>query len=63
MSPLDTTASLKSEAMSSAISLPPVLREGDRLTAREFLHRWKAMPELKHAELIDGIVFMASPGR
>jgi Uma2 family endonuclease len=45
----------------AAISLPPVLREGDRLTAREFLYRWDAMPELKHAELIDGIVFMASP--
>jgi Uma2 family endonuclease len=27
----------------------------------EFLRRWDAMPELKHAELIDGIVFMASP--
>lgn len=46
---------------SAAISLPPVLREGDRLTAREFLRRWEAMPDLKHAELIDGIVFMPSP--
>jgi Uma2 family endonuclease len=45
----------------AAISLPPVLREGDRLTASEFLRRWDAMPDLKHAELIDGIVFMPSP--
>lgn len=45
---------------SAAISLSPVLREGDRLTALEFLHRWDAMPELKHAELIDGIVFTPS---
>jgi Uma2 family endonuclease len=44
-----------------AVQLPPVLREGDRLTSEEFLRRWEAMPELKHAELIDGVVFMASP--
>jgi Uma2 family endonuclease len=47
----------------AAIPLLPPLREGDRLRAREFLGRWDAMPELKHAELIDGIVFMASPVR
>ena len=46
----------------AAIPFPPVLREGDRLTAEEFLRRWEAMPELKYAELLDGIVFlMASP--
>jgi Uma2 family endonuclease len=38
-----------------------VLREGDRLTAKEFLRRWDAMPDLKHTELIDGIVFLPSP--
>ena len=41
--------------------LPPPLREGDRLTREEFLRRWEAMPDLKHAELIDGIVHMPSP--
>ena len=41
--------------------LPPPLREGDRLTSDEFMRRWEAMPDLKHAELIDGIVYMASP--
>ena len=47
---------------SAALRLPlPPLREGDRLTAVEFLRRWEAMPELKHAELIDGTVFMPSP--
>jgi Uma2 family endonuclease len=46
---------------SVAIKLPPVLREGDRLSATEFLRRWDAMPDLKHTELIDGIVFMPSP--
>lgn len=46
---------------SAAIALPPLLHEGDRLTGKEFMRRWEAMPELKHAELIDGVVFMPSP--
>lgn len=45
----------------AAHTLPPPLREGDCLTRDEFMRRWEAMPELKHAELIDGIVYMASP--
>jgi Uma2 family endonuclease len=45
----------------AAIPLLPPLRGGDRLTSAEFIRRWEAMPELKHAELIDGIVFMSSP--
>jgi Uma2 family endonuclease len=40
---------------------PLPLRDGDRLTRDEFLRRWEAMPELKHAELIDGVVYMPSP--
>ena len=43
------------------LALPPPLRNGDRLTREEFLRRWEAMPEVKHAELIGGIVRMASP--
>lgn len=46
---------------STTLALPP-LREGDRLSSEEFLDRWIAMPELRHAELIGGVVFfMASP--
>lgn len=41
--------------------LPPPLREGDRLTGEEFLRRWEAMPDLKRAELLDGVVHMPSP--
>lgn len=49
---------------SAALAFPPLLREGDRLSSEEFLHRWSAMPELRHAELIGGVVFlMASPPR
>jgi len=39
----------------------PLLEEGQRLTRAEFLRRWDAMPDLKHAELLGGIVYMASP--
>ena len=46
--------------VAATLSLPP-LRAGDRLTRDEFLRRWEAMPDLKFAELIDGIVHMASP--
>ena len=45
----------------AALELPTQLREGDRLTAAEFMRRWEAMPELKRAELIGGLVFMSSP--
>lgn len=47
---------------SVAVTLPPELREGDRLTSAEFLRRWEAMPGLRHAELINGVVYcMPSP--
>jgi hypothetical protein len=42
------------------LSTPPLL-EGDSLTSDEFLSRWDAIPDLKRAELIDGIVYMPSP--
>src|SRR5262245_43605795 len=45
----------------STVTMPPPLRAGERLTCDEFLRRWEAMPDLKHAELIGGIVYMPSP--
>jgi Uma2 family endonuclease len=42
---------------------PPLLESGDHLTAAEFLRRFTAMPDLKKAELVNGIVIMASPVR
>jgi len=45
------------------IPAPPPLQNGDRLGAAEFLRRYSAMPEVKKAELINGIVYMASPVR
>ena len=40
---------------------PPLLQNGDRIRSDEFLRRYEAMPEVKKAELIEGIVYMASP--
>ncbi len=42
--------------------LPP-LEPGDRLTRAEFERRYDAMPNLKKAELIEGVVYMPSPVR
>ena len=40
----------------------PPLRDGDRLSRAEFLRRWDAMPELKRAERVEGVVrLMPSP--
>jgi Uma2 family endonuclease len=41
--------------------IPPPLCDGDRLSLDEFLRRWELLPDLKHAQLLDGIVYMASP--
>nr|WP_017304943.1 hypothetical protein [Spirulina subsalsa] len=39
------------------------LENGDKLTRFEFERRYNAMPNLKKAELIEGIVYKASPLR
>jgi Uma2 family endonuclease len=41
----------------------PPLEGGDRLTRTEFMRRYNAMPELKKAELIEGVVYVPSPVR
>lgn len=41
----------------------PPLENGDRLTRREFERRHEAMPQVKKAELIEGVVYMGSPVR
>jgi Uma2 family endonuclease len=42
---------------------PPELENGDQLTRAEFERRYEAMPHLKKAELIEGVVHMPSPVR
>src|SRR6184192_3784771 len=48
-------------AMTSSQVCPPELITGQRMTLEEFLSRWEALPEIKNAELIEGIVYVGSP--
>src|SRR6478736_2417288 len=41
----------------------PLLEPGDCLTRDEFERRYSLMPELKKAELVEGVVYMPSPVR
>ncbi len=48
--------------MNATRTLPvPLLENGDRLTIAEFMERNEAMPHVKKAELIEGVVYMGSP--
>ncbi len=48
--------------LNKSIRIPP-LESGDRLSRQEFERRYSAMPHVKKAELIEGIVYVASPLR
>ncbi|MFB2938152.1 Uma2 family endonuclease [Aerosakkonemataceae cyanobacterium BLCC-F154] len=48
--------------LSPTLTIPP-LENGDKLTRVEFERRYSAMPNVKKAELIEGVVYMASPLR
>jgi hypothetical protein len=48
---------MSSDLTTLGLEIPP-LRDGDRLTREEFERRWDAMPEVKKAELIEGVVYM-----
>ncbi|MBW4468179.1 MAG: Uma2 family endonuclease [Pegethrix bostrychoides GSE-TBD4-15B] len=48
---------------SERLSQLPPLENGDRLTRAEFERRYSAMPQLKKAELIEGVVYVSSPVR
>lgn len=41
----------------------PPLENGDRLNRFEFERRYQQMPDVKKAELVEGVVYMASPLR
>lgn len=49
-------------AVSTPVEIPP-LEAGDFLSREEFERRYEAMPGVKKAELIEGIVYMPSPVR
>ena len=41
----------------------PLLESGDRLSRHEFERRYEVMPHIKKAELVEGVVYVASPLR
>jgi Uma2 family endonuclease len=53
-----TTAGVTDRPASQRI---PPLENGDRLTREEFERRYAAMPHLKKAELIEGVVYVPPP--
>lgn len=49
-------------SVTPTLKIPP-LESGDRLTRQEFERRYDATPDIKKAELIEGVVYVASPVR
>jgi Uma2 family endonuclease len=72
---LKDNAGMEGDAMSTTSNRPatpveiplpasiPRLESGDELSRDEFERRYQAMPDVKKAELIEGIVYMPSPVR
>ncbi len=56
-----TTLRIPSPRPKGASTPLPPLENGDHLTRIEFERRYDAMPDLKKAELINGVVYMPSP--
>jgi Uma2 family endonuclease len=61
MATIQTSIAQASSAESPLPQGVPELRAGDRLTRPEFERRYEAMPQVKKAELIEGVVYMPSP--
>jgi Uma2 family endonuclease len=56
--PIDTISRASAAALPERI---PPLQNGDRLTQDEFLRRYETKPDVNHAQLIEGVVYMPSP--
>ncbi len=57
-----TAVKTRAQEKAAEVSIPP-LENGDHLTRAEFERRYEAMPWVKKAELIEGVVYMPSPVR
>jgi len=55
-----STAAMPRQETRPAKRIPP-LQAGDRLTRAEFERRYRSMPQVNKAELIEGVVYMPSP--
>ena len=51
----------KPSAAGSSPSRPLPLESGEFMHSREFLRRYERMPQVKKAELIEGVVYVGSP--
>ena len=58
-----THAAAKPVALPDQTGEVPPLENGDRLTRAEFMRRYEAMPDVKKAELVEGVVYVPSPVR
>jgi Uma2 family endonuclease len=47
--------------VSASIAISEDLATGQKMSREEFLRRWEELPDLKNAELIDGVVHVPSP--
>jgi Uma2 family endonuclease len=47
----------------TSLTMKPILESGDRLSRPQFERRYQAMPQIKKAELVEGVVYVASPLR
>ena len=57
-----TEKEVRAQPTAHVKDIPP-LKHGERLTREEFERRYEAMPHLKKAERIEGVVYMPSPVR
>jgi Uma2 family endonuclease len=61
MSVIDSRNAALIEQSSFAETMSEELANGDNLSRDEFIRIWEKLPNLKKAELIEGIVYMPSP--
>jgi Uma2 family endonuclease len=54
---------MRRRQVATTVSTKPVLESGDRLTRDEFHRRYCALPDIKKAELVEGVVYVGSPVR
>ena len=57
------TKTARMTSSGALVPAPPHLESGDRLRRAEYERRYQAMPWVKKAELIEGVVYMGSPVR
>ncbi len=58
MNPSALNVTLCTMTMAPDVGYTPPLENGDRLTRAEFERRYALMPQVKKAELIEGVVYM-----